>query len=93
MQAVIHPLPLPAIFKQAAGAQLCEVPGNLGLAFFQGADQFTHAQLFLTSDQQHHPNAVLVGEAFEYLGRGQRVSHGGSRCLLFMLDIYGFSNI
>ncbi|MNM69309.1 hypothetical protein D3C81_809000 [compost metagenome] len=75
MQPVVDPLALSAVFQQAAGAKLRQVAGNLGLAFVQGTDQFTDTQFFLASDQQHHPNAVLVGEAFENLGWGQRVSH------------------
>ncbi|MNM58634.1 hypothetical protein D3C81_698700 [compost metagenome] len=83
MQAVIHPLALTAVFQQVTRAQLRQVAGNLGLAFFQRAGQFTDAEFFLASDQQHHPNAVLVGEAFENLGRCQRVSHSNSQCLVF----------
>ncbi|MDT4879644.1 hypothetical protein FQZ97_1153400 [compost metagenome] len=65
MQAVVHPLSLAAILQQSACAQLCQMAGDLGLAFVQCAGQLADAQFFLAGDQQHHPRAVLVGQALE----------------------------
>lgn len=67
MQAVIDPLALPAVLQQVTGAQLRQMAGNLGLALFQCAGQLTDAELLLAGDQQHHPDAILIGEAFENL--------------------------
>lgn len=52
MQAVINPLPLPTILKQTAIAQLCQMTGNLGLAFIERTGELTNAQLLLTSNEQ-----------------------------------------
>lgn len=77
MQAVINPLPLPTILKQTAIAQLCQMTGNLGLAFIERTGELTNAQLLLTSNEQHQANAGLIGQAFEYGGWRQGVSHRG----------------
>lgn len=65
MQAVVNPLTLPAILKQAAITQLREVTGYLWLAFIQCTGQLTNTQLFLSGDKQHQPDTSFISQAFE----------------------------
>ncbi|MDT4874570.1 hypothetical protein FQZ97_1098770 [compost metagenome] len=74
IEAVVDPLPLAAIQQQAAGAQLREVAADLRLAVAQGAHQLADAEFTLVGDQQGGAGAGLIGQALEYLGRGD---HGG----------------
>ena len=75
MQAVVNPLTLPAILKQAAITQLREVTGYLWLAFIQCTGQLTNTQLFLSGDKQHQPDTSFISQAFENGGWSKVVGH------------------
>lgn len=51
MQAIKNPLAISAIGQDIADPQLRQMPGDLRLAFFQGANQVADAKLTLAADQ------------------------------------------
>src|SRR5690606_16930101 len=75
METVEHPLALSAVGQQPTVTQLRQVAGYLRLTFIQRADQFAHAQLLLTGDQQRDARTGFVGQALAYQWRGEVVGH------------------
>ncbi|GAA3972809.1 hypothetical protein GCM10022278_32620 [Allohahella marinimesophila] len=65
MNPVVHPLALPTIFQQSAGAKLRKMTRNFWLRSVQRFCELTHAKLKLPRDEQDDSNASVIGETLE----------------------------